>query len=140
MGPHALIYPVMAQILLSFVMIVAAGRARIGAVRAGRVRTSEIALRGDAWPDDVRKLANNMQNQFETPILFFALSAAATYIGATGLLTTLLAWAYVAARIGHAAIHTTSNNVLRRLQVFVAGLCVLAAMWLIVLIHLVGGA
>ena len=138
MGPTALLYPVMAQILLTFVLIVLTGRARIAAIRAGKLRVREIALRGEAWPDEVRKIANKMHNQYETPILFFVLCGMAIYLGASGWLMNLLAWGYVATRLVHAVIHTTSNNVRRRFQVFVVGLAILAVMWLLVAFRLIG--
>lgn len=48
------------------------GRARTGAIRAGRARMEEIALDNTRWPDDVRKFANNFDNQFQVPLLFYA--------------------------------------------------------------------
>ena len=44
----------------------------------------DIALSNEAWPDDLKKVANNMHNQFETPVLFYVLCGVATYVGATG--------------------------------------------------------
>ncbi len=52
-----------------------------------------------------------MHNQFETPILFFALLAIATFVGATVLMVTL-AWSYFATRVVHTAIHTTGTTCL----------------------------
>jgi hypothetical protein len=135
-GPLALLYPVLAQVLLTLVLILAMGRARIAAVQAGRVRVRDVALAGDAWPEDVRKVANNAHNQFETPILFYVLCGAAIFVGATSVLMVLLAWAYVASRLVHSAIHVTTNRVRHRFIPFAIGMLVLIAMWLAIVLHL----
>jgi hypothetical protein len=131
-GPLALLYPVMAQVLLTLLVLLWSGRARVTALKERRARLAEIALSSAAWPDDVRKISNNAQNQFETPILFFVLCGAATYIGETGLMMTLLAWAYIATRLAHTFIHTTTNRVQHRFAAFATGIAVLAVMWVVV--------
>jgi len=138
-GASALLYPVMAQLLLTFVMMLLTGMVRSAALRRRRVRLSEIALSGEAWPDDVKKISNNMHNQFETPILFYALCGVAIAVGASGLLITLLAWAYVGSRVVHTAIHVTTNRVQHRFFVFAFGVAVLMVMWLVVAALLIGG-
>jgi hypothetical protein len=138
-GASALLYPVMAQLLLTFVMMLLTGIVRSAALRRRRVRISEIALSGEAWPDDVKKISNNMHNQFETPILFYALCGIAIAVGASGRLMTLLAWAYVGSRVVHTAIHVTTNRVQHRFFVFAVGVAALMLMWLAVAAHLIGG-
>jgi hypothetical protein len=137
-GPLALVYPVMAQILLTFLMMLWTAAARLRALKARRVRVREIALSAEAWPDDVKKISNNMHNQFETPILFYVLCGVATYVGATGIGMTILAWAYVAARVAHTAVHTTTNYVPHRLGMFLIGLLVLILMWVVIFIRIFG--
>jgi hypothetical protein len=84
----------------------------------------------------VKKVSNNMHNQFETPILFYVLCGAATYVGATGLGMTLLAWVYVASRLVHLAIHVTTNYVPWRFYAFTVGIVVLVIMWLAIVFRL----
>jgi hypothetical protein len=135
----SLLYPMLGQVLLTFVLILWTGRVRTREIRAKRVRIRDIALAGDAWPDDVKKISNNMHNQYETPILFYVLCGVAIYVGATGILMTLLAWAYVVSRLVHTAIHVTSNNVPRRFFAYTAGLAVLILMWIVVAARLLAG-
>ena len=137
-GSLNLVYPVLAQVLLTFVLIVWNGQGRIRAVRSRRVRMRDIALSNDAWPVDLKQVENNMHNQYETPILFYVLCGVATYVGATGIGMTVLAWVYVAARVVHTAIHTTSNQVPLRLGAFLVGLAVLVLMWLVIFIRIFG--
>lgn len=137
-GSLNLVYPVLAQVLLTFVLILWNGKMRISAVRSRRVRMRDIALSNEAWPVDLKKVENNMHNQYETPVLFYVLCGVATYVGATGVGMTALAWVYVAARVAHTAIHTTTNNVLHRLAMFLAGLLILMLMWLVIFIRIFG--
>ena len=130
----------MVQALLTLVLVLWMGRVRVRALQARRLHVRDVALSGEAWPDDVRKISNSAHNQFETPILFYVLCGAATYLGATGVLMTALAWAYVATRVVHASIHVTSNRVQHRFYAFAAGVVVLAAMWIVVALHLAGAA
>ncbi len=138
-GPLALVYPAMAQVLWTLVLVTWNGLVRVRALRGRRVRFADIALSSDAYPDDVRKISNNMHNQFETPLLFYVLLAIATYIGATGTTMVVLAWVYFATRVVHTAIHTTTNSVPRRFYAFLVGVLSLIAMWIVIAIHLAAG-
>ena len=135
-GIVGLAYPVLAQILLTFVLLFATGRHRVGAIRAGRVRVPDIALDSRKWPDDVLKISNNMHNQFETPVLFYALCGLAAGLGIAGTLMIVLAWLFVASRLAHTYIHLTSNHVLKRFMAFVFGVLALLAMWVLIVFNL----
>jgi len=136
--PLALIWPVMAQVLLTIILILWTGATRVRALRRRDVRMKDIALSSDAWPDDTRKIANNMRNQFETPVLFYVLCGVAIYVGAAGSLMTLLAWAWFISRLAHTAIHVTTNRVPQRAFVFAIGVIILMLMWLLILLRLLG--
>lgn len=129
-----LVLALLAQFGWTFVVMTSAGRARFRAACERRLK-GDIALTHDGWPDDVRKLGNNMNNQFETPTLFYALGLLALVIGAAGTVVAVLAWAYVATRVVHTAIHTGSNVVIRRFQVFLAGVGCLMAMTAYLAVH-----
>lgn len=135
----ALVWPVLAQVLLTLVVLGLLGRARVAAVRAKRVKIAAVALSNDGWPDDVRRFSNNLANQFETPVLFYVLVAVAIHVGATGWPMIALAWIYVASRVAHAVVHTTSNHVMTRFRMFLVGLATLGIMWLVVVARLLAG-
>lgn len=132
----SLVYPVLAQVLLTILLALRLGMLRVRSVRARQVHVREIALSDEAYPEDVRKVGNSVRNQFETPVLFYVLSGVAIYVGATGFLMALLAWAYVATRAVHAAIHVTHNRVQQRFIPFALGLVVLTLMWIFLVFHL----
>ncbi|HEV2559163.1 MAG TPA: MAPEG family protein [Microvirga sp.] len=131
MSIQAVLAPVFVQVALTFALLFLMGRSRFSAIRANEVEVQAIALGQPAWPDRVLQVANAYHNQFETPLLFYALVALALITRQADLLFVVMAWLFVAARLAHAYIHTTSNTVIRRFQAFLAGTVVLMLMWLI---------
>src|SRR5262245_15348153 len=142
MNQAAILSPVFAQVLLTFVVYGLLGLARFRAIRvAGRTRGSpDLALGRYPWPDDAEKRAHNQRNQFELPVLFYAVTAFALLVGAADLIMVALAWAFVASRIVHAAIHIGPNKVRWRSPAFTVGLLILAAMWVILFLHVAARA
>ena len=136
MTPLALAYPVLAQVLLTLVLMLTMGRARVAAVRRGEVRVSDVALGERLWPTRVQQLSINLHNQFETPVLFYVLCGLAMFAGATNGVTVVLAWAYVATRLVHSYIHTTSNRIGQRFRVFAVGVVILSVLWLVVVLRI----
>ncbi|GAB4521428.1 MAG: hypothetical protein Tsb0010_05660 [Parvularculaceae bacterium] len=126
-----LIFPVFAQAALIFVLMLMTFRSRVGALRSGRVKIKDIALDNSAWPEDVKKVSNCFNNQFQAPILFFIIVMLIIGAGASHAAYAALAWAFVAARLVHAYIFVTSNNVPRRFYAFAASSIALISMWVL---------
>jgi hypothetical protein len=126
---RALLLPVFLQAGLTFALLTALAGARFGAIRRGEVAIRDVALGQDAWPASVTQLGRAVQNQFETPVLFYALAAMALAADKADLALVLGAWAFVATRALHAWIHVTHNRVPVRFQAFLAGVVILLAMW-----------
>jgi len=135
--PLHLIYPLLAQVLLTFVMLMAMGVVRREALRSGGVSMKDIALTNTTWPDRARQYGNNFSNQFELPVLFYVLVLAALHTGATNTLTVVLAWLFVLSRVLHAFIHVTSNHVRTRALVYTGGFLALIGIWLVIVVKLV---
>ncbi len=70
----------------------------------------DVKLSQAGWPPDVLQRSNNMNNQFETPTLFYALAILGLVLKANGVVFVVLAWGYVASRIAHMVVHTGSNR------------------------------
>ena len=102
---------------------------RIQAVTSGKTRLKDIALTTAAWPDPVRKYGNNFTNQFELPTFWYAICALLVATSKIDNVEIILSWLFVAARIVHSFIHTTSNFVPRRMYAFLAAFVCLALMW-----------
>jgi hypothetical protein len=130
MSDAAMLAPVFVHVVLVVALVIATGRGRVAAVQAGEVRLKDIALDSSKWPERLRKLGNNYQNQFELPVLFYAGVALLIATGLADGVTLVLAWAFVASRMVHSYIHLGTNNVVHRLYAFGAGLAALAALWL----------
>ncbi len=135
-GSLALVYPVLALVLWTLILGFAVGATRVRAVRRRQVRLGEVALSNSAWPEHVKKISNNYRNQFESPVLFYALCGIATYTAFTNVWMVFLAWAYVATRLAHSLVHITNNRVIRRAGFFGLGLAILIVMWVFVAAHL----
>lgn len=121
----ALIWPLLAQVVLTFAVMLVMGYRRRRALYAREVRLKDIALSGEAWPAGARQAANNFSNQFEVPVLFYALVLTAIVSGVTGWFTLALAWAFVASRVAHSLIHVTSNDLRLRSGIFFVGCIIL---------------
>jgi len=136
-----ILYPVFVQAFLTFVVygLLAVARARaIRRLDRGR-GDPDLALGHLAWPEDAEKRAANQRNQFELPVLFYAVVAFALVTKAVDILMLVLAWLFVLTRIVHTAIHIGPNKVFWRTPAFTLGFLVLVAMWLKLFMHVLTG-
>lgn len=129
MQPTAILYPVFVQVAMTFGLQVWMARERVASVRQGEVKVSDIALRQQAWPARATQVANAFHNQLELPMLFYAVAAFALITSRVDIVLVVLAWLFVALRLVHAAIHTTSNAMRHRFNVFTLASLALIAMW-----------
>ncbi|HEX5789341.1 MAG TPA: MAPEG family protein [Woeseiaceae bacterium] len=134
-SPAGLYLAMLAQVLLTMVVYVALARAKGRALRAGQVDRARARLHDDAWPDDVIQINNNIDNQFQVPVLFYVVCFILAATNATGLLVLALAWLFVATRVAHAWIHTHSNYVPLRRNVFMAGCVIVVALWVLAVVR-----
>jgi len=131
MSVSAILAPVFVQIALIFALLLWMGSARIALIRAGEVSRQDVALGERNWPGRVLQIGNAFHNQFELPLLFFVLVAFAMITRKADLLFVILSWVFVASRLVHAFIHTTSNRIEVRFTIFLIGAVVLGVMWII---------
>ncbi|MFO1390386.1 MAPEG family protein [Cellvibrio sp.] len=129
-----MIYPMFAMIVLTFVIAIYMLSLRVSAVRSGRVKLSAFRLNNeDTMSPRMLQVARNYSNLFEMPVLFYAAGAVTLALNLNSIAISILAWLFVVSRIVHSLIHITSNNVIRRMQAFMAGnLCILLIWMLIV--------
>ena len=133
MNPDLILWPLAAQVLLVLLLFVRLGQVKGRARRAGLIDPAVTALDNDAWPDEVRKVANNIRNQFQVPVLFFVLTLALFAHGSVDVFALVVAWTFVASRLVHSYIHIGSNYVPNRTRAFTIGvLCVLVLLGLLV--------
>lgn len=137
MTVHDLFFPALAQVGLTFILLVWMGRVRVRSLSRESVRVSQIALGQRAWPERVQRVSNAFHNQLEMPILFFAALLFAGQFGYASILFVGLAWAFVALRVVHTFFQTMGRNITYRFLSFLAGVLVLAAMWVLLTVHVV---
>lgn len=130
MTDAAILMPVFVQVALTFILLVWMGSRRIRALGERSLRVGHIALGERNWPTPVLQIQNSFHNQFELPLLFYVLIALALVTHHVAAPLVVLSWLFVIARLVHAFIHTTSNDVPTRFWAYVAGMTVLIAMWL----------
>ena len=135
----AVLLPVFVQVGLTFFLLFWMGAVRLRALKGREVRVGDIALRQPAWPERPTQISNAYDNQFQLPVLFYALVPLALITRKADLLFVVLSWIFVATRLAHAAIHTTSNNVQQRFMAFLAGAIVLLIMWIVFAAHILLG-
>ncbi len=121
-------WPVVAHAFLVFCLYALLVVRRAAVVRAGKVE--RIAFRENlAEPEESRVVNKAIANQFELPVIFYAVSVLLFMTEADNIVAVVLAWFFVAARYLQVAMHLTGNLPLRRLS-FMLGFVSVFLMWL----------
>jgi hypothetical protein len=132
----AVLAPVFVQVALTFVLLFWMGRSRLASLSSGEVKVRDIALGERNWPPRITQIANTYHNQFELPVLFYAVTAFALVTRQAGSVFVVLAWLYVLTRLVHAYVYTTSNAIVWRFRIFLVGAALLAAMWILLAVQI----
>lgn len=104
-------------------------RQRIPTVLSGETDPRDVATDPERYPQRTLKFAQNLSNQYESPVLFLTCIAIALASGLASPVLVGLAFVWLASRAAHMAIHTGSNDVNLRFLAFSAGFVALIAMW-----------
>ncbi|PZQ79652.1 MAG: hypothetical protein DI549_19550 [Ancylobacter novellus] len=129
MSVAAILLPVFVQVGLTFAVLLRLGYVRAAAIRAGAVERDRVVIDETGWPATVRQAGNCFRNQFELPVLFYAVMILALATRQADGLFVLLAWLFVLSRIVHALVHVTTNEIRLRFPAFMVGVLVLLVMW-----------
>jgi hypothetical protein len=122
--------PMGAMALLTFAVLLLVPIARFRAAFAGVVKPDDFKLgESAAVPPNVSLPNRNYMNLLELPTLFFPVCLMFYLVHRVDGVIVGLAWAFVASRALHSAIHVTYNNVRHRLVAFTLGNFALGALW-----------
>jgi hypothetical protein len=134
MSQSQIVLPAVVQALLSFVVLVLLGPARARSMRERKqtMEDADVRVGRNAWSEQALKISNNYKNQFELPVLFFAVVAFALILRQADAIMVGLAWVFALTRIVHAAVHIGPNVVVWRGLAFLVGAAALLAMWLVI--------
>ena len=128
----AILWPMAAMALLTFIVLSLIPMFRVGDATAGRVRTHDFKMgESERVPEATRLYNRNYMNLLELPVLFYVICLIVFVTDRVEPLQLWLAWAFVVFRAGHTAVHLTSNIVLLRLSMFSLAAFSLMSMWLL---------
>ncbi|BCG89012.1 MULTISPECIES: MAPEG family protein [unclassified Mesorhizobium] len=139
MNQTAIFWPVLAHVLLIYIVYGVLGRRRYGAVKSGEAKVGQYKVRSTEPASSVT-VAANLSNQFELPVLFYVLCLTLHVTNGVNYLTLALMWIFVASRCFHAWVHLTSNNLLLRSRSFSFGAVIILLGWIWFALHLLGVA
>ena len=127
----SILLPLFVQIGLTFFLVTWMAWERTILFGRREMKWQDIALRQTRWPDRAQQIGNCFENQFEIPTLFYILVVLEILTKKADLPFVILEWLFVATRLAHAYVFTTSNYVPLRGRFFIAGVILLLAMWAI---------
>ena len=140
MKPLSILYPVLVHIVLVLGLYIVLGIRKSAAIKSKSVDLKETSLNNKAWPTGVVQVSNNIDNQFESPLLFYMVCIITYLAEASTAISILLAWLYVALRYFHSYIHIGSNYVPYRLKIFVVSLLIILALLILLVVRMLTNA
>jgi hypothetical protein len=131
-----MLYPLLAMVAFTFVLLIVGFTMRARAVQKGEVSIGYFRLVSGEAPKYIQQATRHYSNLFEMPVLFYVAAVLCILYPIEGAWVTALGWLYVVARLGHAAVHLTYNNVVHRMLVFQLSNLALLALWVIIAVNL----
>ena len=130
MSDKTLFLPVVAMLAITVLAWLRLYQLRFAEMARRKIDPQSIALSAqkDAGLQDTRG-ADNFNNQFQLPILFYVAVLVAHATGQGSALIVQLAWAFVATRLLHALVQWTYNRVVHRFALYAIGALILWTMW-----------
>lgn len=125
---EATIWPMIAHVALVFCLYALLALRRAAAVRAGHAVPGQFRDNRDE-PAESLWVRNSLANQFELPVLFYAVSILLYLVDADNPVTVAGQWLFVLSRCAHAYVHVTDNRLRFRQPLFLAGFIVLGLLW-----------
>ncbi len=126
-----LLLPMLAQVLLTTLVMQIARMRRLKAVKAGEVSGTYFkTMEGDPPPRDVLQGDQLVLNFFETPVLFFSAALAAMALNLVDPFLIGLSWTFVLGRAWHAQIKLSHNKLGPRALVFMITVTLIVIMWI----------
>lgn len=126
-----LLIPLLAQVALTFVVMIIMYRRRVAEMTTKKIHPQRTKSRSRSLGvlTDSETAANNYANLFESPILFYTAILLTLILMLQDSILVILAWTYVGSRYIHSFIHITYNRVMHRFMVFLFSSFVLFAIW-----------
>lgn len=129
MSSELIVWPMIIVALVTLLLYFPMSSARVASVKNGKTKAS-VYRHNIGEPEESLRFSNAIRNQFESPVLFYAVCLATLVTNNANMAMVVLAFAYAALKIIHIFIHVTSNRLRRRRPVFALSLAVLIVMWI----------
>ncbi|MGK0376000.1 MAG: hypothetical protein ACJA2E_002488 [Arenicella sp.] len=113
-------WPMLVVLVIPFFVLVLNGK-RKSVDRKEGISRPEAAIDNTAWSLSVVLTSNALANQFQLPVLFYALCLILFNINAASNLILVLCWVFAITRWAHVAVHVSSNNIPLRMGFFIIG-------------------
>jgi hypothetical protein len=114
----SILWPMLAHIGWVFLLYAWLTVARNQAVARGEVDYSSFAFNREE-PPAVARIRLNLANQFELPVIFYALVVLLVAVGRVTMVDVIAAWVFVLGRVVHSLVQGLTDNVPLRGRVFV---------------------
>ncbi len=126
-----LLLPLLAQVGLTFTVMLIMYRKRVAEMNSKQIHPQKIKTRSEskALLTDSAPASDNYSNLFELPVLFYVAILLTLMLMVQDSILVILAWTFVASRYVHSFIHVTYNQVMHRFTVFIFSSFVLLAFW-----------
>lgn len=126
-----LLIPLLAQVALTFIVMMVMYRKRVSEMKTKRIHPQRTKIRSITHGvlTDSESTANNYANLFESPVLFYVAILLTLILMVQDPILVVLAWTWVTLRYIHSFIHITYNRVMHRFIVFIFSSFVLLAIW-----------
>jgi hypothetical protein len=135
METNPLYLPILVQAALSVAILFWLAYSRISRIAKHGMKE----IRKTGFPAHVNNASDNFKNQFEIPVIFYALCFFFIVSGGTTRAVTIAAWTFVVFRILHALIHLTKNIIFPwRFLTFLGSALAITAMLVIAFIQVLG--
>lgn len=131
----AYLYPVFAMLMWVTVVMLWMVSRRISAMKTHAVPKDHFEAFNSEQPKSLITAERNIRNLFEMPVFFYAVCVAAYASNFLSVSFVALSWAYVLLRMAHSVVHLTVNIVNLRFGLFLISNLVLAALWILFLLH-----
>lgn len=130
MSVQLVLLPVFVLVALTFALFFGMASNRMRAMKTGEAKPRDIISGSVKWPTRAAQFGECFRNQFEIPVLFYALIAIGLPLRRIDLVLVMLSWVFVITRFAHAGIFVTSNALQPRAMAWFSGVLVLFAMWI----------
>jgi hypothetical protein len=122
------VFAILGQVFLTIWCYMQMSKARMKAAKAGEITPEVYRAVGDSEPEALRVYTRLVANQFEAPVLFFALVITGLAINVTSWITVILAIGFVVFRVLHAREMAGEHVVIRRRKLFIQSIRLLLLM------------